>query len=193
MTIFGFNTDAKIGETVYHVQSEARQADLLLQTLVFIKGQCVGKRVVSYAQNSAQPDFSEQAMQEFLKSQHKAVLEAIQQGRIETVLGTETSIQDVGGGGLSLSWTNSMQSPDGADLSMCFQVRDAGKAVSGATVSVSAAMPANAQAVATAMTDAEGKATVNFSLTQQMMQDASVMARASHQSKSATRKFRFKK
>ncbi|MGE5324073.1 MAG: hypothetical protein ACM3SW_14485 [Actinomycetota bacterium] len=193
MTIFGFNTDVKIGETVYHVQSEARQADMLLQTMVFVKGQCVGKRVVSYAQKSVQPDFSEQAMHEFLKAQHKTVLEAIQEGRIETILGTEASIQDVGEGGLTLNWTNSVQTPDQADVSMCFQVTDAGKAVSGAAVSVSASVPADAQAVATATTDAQGKATVSFSLTQQMRQDASVMARASHGGKSATRKFRFKK
>ena len=193
MTIFGFNTDVKIGETVYHVQSEARQADMLLQTMIFVKGQCVGKRVVSYAQKSAQPDFSEQAMHEFLKSQHKTVLEAIQQGRVETILGTETSIQDVGEGGLSLNWTNSTQSPESANVSMCFHVTEGGTAVSGAAVSVSASEPANAQDVATATTDVQGKATVNFSLTQQMIQDASVMARASYGGKSATRKFRFKK
>lgn len=193
MTIFGFNTDVKIGDTVYHVQSEARQADMLLQTMVFVKGQCVGKRVVSYAQKSAQPDFSEQAMHEFLKTQHKTVLEAIQQGRVETILGTEASIQDVGEGGLSLNWTNSTQTPESADVSMCFQVTEAGTAVSGAAVSVSASEPANAQAVATATTDMQGTATVTFSLTQQMVQDASVMARASYGGKSATRKFRFKK
>ena len=35
MTIFGFNTDVKLADVVYHVQSEARQQDLLLQTLIF--------------------------------------------------------------------------------------------------------------------------------------------------------------
>jgi len=58
MTIFGFNTDVKHADVVYHVQSEARQNDLLLQTLVFVKGQCVGKQTVSYAQRVSQPDFS---------------------------------------------------------------------------------------------------------------------------------------
>ena len=171
MTIFGFNTDVKIGETVYHVQSEAREADLLLQTMVFVRGQCVGKRVVSYAQKSAQPDFSEQAMHEFLKAQHKTVLEAIQQGRVDTILGTETSIQDVGEGGLSLNWTNSLQSPEGAHVSMCFHVTDGGKAVPDAAITVAASLPADAHAVATATTDVQGKATVDFSLTPQMQQE----------------------
>ena len=40
--IFGFNTDVKHEETIYHVQSEAREADLLLQTQVFVRGRCIG-------------------------------------------------------------------------------------------------------------------------------------------------------
>jgi hypothetical protein len=30
--IFGFNTDVKHGDTIYHVQSEARESEKLLQT-----------------------------------------------------------------------------------------------------------------------------------------------------------------
>lgn len=193
MTIFGFNTDVKIGETVYHVQSEAREADMLLQTLVFVKGQCVGKRVVSYAQKSAQPDFSDQAMQEFLKTQHKAVLDALQQDGIQTVTAAGSSIQDVGEGGLTLNWTNQASTPKDTAAAMTFQVLNDGKAVPGADVFVSASFPFNAPAIAHGTTDDQGNATVIFSLTQQMLQDSSVMARALHQGKSATRKFRFKK
>jgi hypothetical protein len=193
MTIFGFNTDVKLGETIYHVQSEARQRDMLLQTLVFVKGQCVGKRAVSYAQKTAEPNFSEQAMHELLKSQHKAVLDAIQQGRMESILAGDSSVQDVGDGGLTLNWTNRAESPEGAAASMTFQVLREGKAVHGADISVSASSPVNTPAVATATTDAQGNATVSFALTQQIMEDGSVMVRASHQGGSATRKFRFRK
>ena len=47
--IFGFNTDIKHNDTVYHVQSEARENELLLQTQVFVRGRCVGKRATPYA------------------------------------------------------------------------------------------------------------------------------------------------
>ena len=77
MTIFGFNTDVKHADVVYHVQSEARQNDLLLQTLVFVKGQCVGKQAFSYAQEISHPGFSTEAMHELLKTQHKAAIDAI--------------------------------------------------------------------------------------------------------------------
>jgi len=193
MTIFGFNTDIKLGDTIYHVQSEARQRDMLLQTLVFVKGQCIGKRAVSYAQKTSEPDFSEQAMHELLKSQHKAVLDAIQQGRAEAILVGDSSVQDVGDGGLTLNWTNSAQPPRGTTASMSFQVLHEGRAVNGADVFIAASSPNNAPAIASATTDAQGNATLNFDLTEQMMEDSSVMARASHQGKSATRKFRFRK
>src|SRR5215831_12356935 len=86
MTIFGFNTDVKFGDVVYHVQSEARTHDLLLQTLVFSKGQCVHKRAFSYAENTLRPDFSEDAMHELLKIQHKAVIDAVNQGSLEALI-----------------------------------------------------------------------------------------------------------
>src|SRR4051795_6016595 len=77
MTIFGFNTDVKLADVVYHVQSEARQNDLLLQTMVFVKGQCVGKQAFSYANELSSPGFSTEAMHELLKTQHKALIDAI--------------------------------------------------------------------------------------------------------------------
>ena len=99
MTIFGFNTDVKLADVVYHVQSEARQNDLLLQTLVFVKGQCVGKQAFSYAHELSHPGFSTEAIHELLKTQHKTVLDAIQQGQMNAVLGNGTEVQDVGGAG----------------------------------------------------------------------------------------------
>jgi hypothetical protein len=193
MTIFGFNTDVKVGDVVYHVQSEARQRDMLLQTMVFLKGQCVGKRAVSYAQKSAEPGFSEQAMHEFLKSQHKAVLEAIQQGRMDSIVGGDAAIKDVGDGGLTLNWINSSQIPEGTAVAMLLQVLDEGMPVPGENVSISQISLSNSSVHARAITDGAGNATLNFSLTPQMLEDSAVMARALHGEKSATRKFRFNK
>jgi hypothetical protein len=85
--IFGFNTDVKFADTVYHVQSEARQHELVLQTLVFLKGRCIGKRTNSYAEQTKQPGFSEEHMHEMLKDQHKHFVAAVREGRIESELG----------------------------------------------------------------------------------------------------------
>ena len=85
--IFGFNTDVKYADTVYHVQSEARQHELVLQTLVFLKGRCIGKRTSSYAEQTRQPGFSEEHMHQMLKDQHKHFVAAVREGRIEAELG----------------------------------------------------------------------------------------------------------
>ena len=89
--IFGFNTDVKHGDTVYHVQSEALPNTQTLQSAVFVQGRCLGKKTSSYADQLALPDFSEQKMHELLKDQHRNVLEAIREGRIESLLSTAAS------------------------------------------------------------------------------------------------------
>jgi hypothetical protein len=193
MTIFGFNTDVRLGDLVYHVQSEARQADLLLQTLVFVKGQCMGKRASSYAQKVFDPRFSEEATHELLKAQHKAVLDALQQGRTELVLVSNSDIQDVGEGGLTLKWTNPAQRCEGSLLLMSFQVLAAGAVVPGAGIEVVDTSSGTSPAVASGITDSAGNAILNVHLTGQMSQECAVIVRATHAGKSATRKFRFKK
>jgi len=90
-----------------------------------------------------------------------------------------------------LNWINASDIADGPTVSMQFQVLDEGNSVAGANVSVSPASSSNAP-IASAMTDVAGNATINFSLTPEMLVDCSVMARAEHRGKSATRKFRFK-
>ena len=84
--IFGFNTDIKQGDTVYHVQSEARKNDQLLQTQVFIRGRCVGKTASSYAEHTAAAGFSDEKLHELLKTQHRRILDAVKEGRVAEVV-----------------------------------------------------------------------------------------------------------
>jgi len=192
MTIFGFNTDVKHADTVYHVQSEARQNDLLLQTLVFVKGQCVGKRTVSYAQQVSQPEFSTEAIHELLKSQHKTVLEAIQQGSLEAELGNGSEVQDVGGSGLSLQWTATPPS-DAAILPVTFRVLDSGSPAYGAEVAVRGVIASEGLELARGVADDAGAVELSIPLTEEVLTRGAVMVQATHQGKSATRKFRLKR
>ena len=91
--IFGFNTDVKVGDTVYHVQSEARKADQLLQTQVFVRGRCIGKKATSYAEKISSPDFNDDRMHEMLKAQHKTILEAVRESRVEAMLEKSDSVR----------------------------------------------------------------------------------------------------
>jgi len=191
MTIFGFNTDVKQADTTYHVQSEARQQDLLLQTLVFVKGQCVGKQTVSYAEQVSRPEFSTEAIHELLKAQHKNVLEAVQQGTMDAVLGSGTEVQDVGGLGLSLAWTLG-QSGDTTALPVSFRVLDGGQPATGAQVVVRGVVASDGE-LARGAADATGTAQLSITLTEDVMARGAVMVQAKHQGKSATRKLRVKR
>ncbi|MGC2695481.1 MAG: hypothetical protein WA738_06790 [Candidatus Angelobacter sp.] len=192
MTIFGFNTDVKLADVVYHVQSEARQNDLLLQTLIFVKGQCVGKHAVSYAQKVSQPEFSTEAIHELLKTQHKTVLDAIQQGQIQSVLGGGIEVQDVGGAGLSLQWTTPAAS-DAAALRVNFRVLDSSQPAIGADLVVRGIIASDGLELARGVADTTGMVELAIPLTEEVVSRGAVMVQATHQGKSATRKLRLKK
>jgi hypothetical protein len=83
--IFGFNTDVKHGSTVYHVQSEARERELRLQTQVFVSGRCIAKRATSYADEHSRLDFSSDEMHDLLRAQHREVIELVRDGRLNEV------------------------------------------------------------------------------------------------------------
>ena len=193
MTIFGFNTDIKHGETVYHVQSEARKSDLLIQTLVFVKGQCIGKRGVSYAQQVSHPGFSDQAIHELLKSQHKTVIDALTEGHIDSILGSSGEVQDVGGAGLSLKCSTIDVGGSESSITMHFQVTDAGQPVSGAQIVSRVGNSSDSAVIARSATDAGGNAEMQIPLNEQTRRESAVLVQATHGDKSATRKFRFKK
>ncbi|HLW52681.1 MAG TPA: hypothetical protein VKW06_07540 [Candidatus Angelobacter sp.] len=190
MTIFGYNTDVKHADVVYHVQSEARQHDLLLQTLVYVKGQCVGKHAFSYAAQALKADFSEGAIHELLKAQHKSTVDAIQEGRMESVLTLHGDTQDVGGG-LVLNWINPRDVSQGSNLNMRLHVLDDGKPAEGADVILLPAAPGEGEPLVRARADASGHAELPVDVAS--LNEPAVIARASRTGKSATRKFRFRK
>ncbi len=191
--IFGFNTDVKHADTVYHVQSEARANDLLLQTQVFVKGKCIGKRAASYADHVTRPGFSEEHMHEMLKAQHRQVLDAVKEGKVEGIIDLRNEIQDVDGRGLSLRWTNPDVVLEGKTVSMRFMVTDSGSAVAGAVVRSRPFLSQEADLASQGTTDASGALELAVTLDEHGLKDGAVIIQATHDDKSATRKFRLKK
>jgi hypothetical protein len=191
--IFGFNTDTKVGDTVYHVQSEARQNDLLLQTQVFVRGQCIGKRAASYADQAAHPGFTDEHMHELLKTQHRLVLEAVRGGKLEGTVGHNLEIQDTDGQGLAIRWVNSDAAYTDSAVVMKFVVTDNGAAVEGARLTSRLALSSDAPAHSQAATDSSGAAEMKLVLDAAGAHEAAILVQAQHGEKSATRKFRLRK
>jgi hypothetical protein len=191
--IFGFNTDAKVGDTVYHVQSEARVNDLLLQTQVFVKGHCIGKRASSYAERSVQPGFKPDDMHELLKQQHRMVLEAVREDRAQEVFCTDGEVQDVNAGGLSINWTNSDQSFSGATAVLKMKVLLHHTPIDGALVTARLDFTPDAHIHSQSMSEETGDAEVEIELPQDGTAETAVLIRAKTDEKSVTRKFRLKR
>jgi hypothetical protein len=191
--IFGFNTDAKVGDTVYHVQSEARVNDLLLQTQVFVKGQCIGKRASSYAERSVQPGFKPEDMHELLKQQHRMVLEAVREDRAKEVFCSDGEVQDVNAGGLSIRWVNSDETFSSSPAVLQLQVLLYHKPIDGALVTARLEFSSEAQIHSQSMSEDDGAASLEVELPADDASETALLVRAKTDEKSVTRKFRLKR
>jgi hypothetical protein len=192
--IFGFNTDVKQGDTVYHVQSEARENELILQTQVFVRGRCIGKRATSYAEQIAQGNFTDQQKEQILRDQHRLVLDSIREGRIESVLDRKDTAESLAAvKELDLQWVNAASVHANSSLTMQLRVTDGGAAVEGARLTFRFARPDAAPFYTQVATDSGGHAEMKVDLEESVLPDASVLVQVSFGGRTATRKFRLRK
>ena len=192
--IFGFNTDVKQGDTLYHVQSEARKADLLLQTMVFGQGHGIGKYASSYAEQVGNPGFSEEHIHDLLKKQHREVLDVVKAGSIEQFFRAQTEIRDAEGESLAVTWLNSNEAPVAQKLTMRLLISDSGAAVDGALVTSRLQQPAGVPIHSQAVTEHDGRVEIELNLAEldRTIRDPVVFVRATHGERSVTRKYRLK-
>jgi len=192
VTIFGFNTDAKVGDIVYHVQSEARENDLLLQTQVWVKGRCIGKRASSYAERSVQPNFSKEEMHELLKQQHRMVLEAVREDRAPDIFCSDGEVQDVNAGGLSIRWLNGDAVFANSPASLLLQVLLHHQPFEGALITSRLEFVHDAHIHSQSMSEADGKSELEVQMPDGVT-ETPVLVRAKSEEKSVTRKFRLRR
>jgi hypothetical protein len=192
--IFGFNTDVKHDDTVYHVQSEARENELLLQTQVFVRGRCIGKRATSYASRAAEPDFSDQHKEHILRDQHRLVLNAIRDGFLQTILDRQETPQTLDAiKELDVQWLNSDAVHSDHALRMRLHVSEAGTGVEGARLTVRFARPDAAPFYTQVLTGAGGEAEMQIDIDEAALPDSSILVQASYSGRTATRKFQLRK
>nr|AYC79537.1 hypothetical protein [uncultured bacterium] len=192
--IFGFNTDVKQGDTVYHVQSEARENELVLQTQVFVRGRCIGKRATSYAEQLSKGDFTDQHKEQILRDQHRLVLDSIREGRLESVLDRKDTPETLAAvKELDLQWVNADSVHSNSSLIMRLRVTDGGTVVPGARLVFRFERPSAVPFYTQVVTDAGGNAEMRVELEESALPDASVLVQASYSGRTATRKFRLRK
>lgn len=192
--IFGFNTDVKHNETVYHVQSEAREAEFTLQTQVFVRGRCIGKRAISYSDKLSQGAFNDQSKEQMLRDQHRLVLDAIRDGKLESVMDKRETPETLANiKELEVEWLNAQSVHDDRNLMMQFRVTEGGTPVQGARLTFRFARPDSAPFYTQVITDSTGNAQMRVEMDETNLPDSSVLVQAVHSGRSATRKFRLRK
>lgn len=191
--IFGFNTDEKYEGTVYHVQSEARENELVLQTQIFVRGQCIGKRATSYA-DQARDGFTDPQKEQTLREQHRLVLDALREGRLESVLDKKDSPEALAAiKELDVQWVNAGSVHAGQSLVLQLRVTDGGAGAEGARLTVRFARPDAAPFYTQLNSGAEGDAALRIDVNESSLQDSSVLVQASYLGRTATRKFELRK
>jgi hypothetical protein len=191
--IFGFNTDEKYDGTIYHVQSEARENELLLQTQVFVRGRCIGKRATSYADQAGE-GFTDPQKEQVLREQHRLVLDALREGRLEFVLDKKDTPEALAAiKELDVQWLNMGSVHSGRSLVLQLRVTDGGAAAEGARLTVRFGRPDAAPFYTQVTTGAEGNAELNIDVNESALPDSSVLVQASYLGRTATRKFELRK
>ena len=192
--IFGFNTDVKHSDTVYHVQSEAREAELLLQTQIFVRGRCIGKRATSYADRASEEGFTDQKKEQILREQHRLVLDAIRDGRVEEVFDKRETPEALAAvKELDLQWLNADSVHGDRHLTMRLRVREGEAPVQGARLTVRFARPEAVPFYTQILTDAEGTAELQIETDEASLPDSSLLVQANYSGRTATRKFQLRK
>ena len=191
--IFGFNTDVKHGDTIYHVQSEAREGDLLLQTQVFVRGRCVGKKATSYAGKNSEAQVGDSQKEQLLREQHRLVLDAIREGKLDNVLDHPEPEVLATVKELDVQWLNSESVHTHRKLTMQLRVTEGGAAASGARLTFRFARPGGTPFYTQAVADAGGAAEIKIEVEEVDLPDSTLLVQINQEGRTATRKFVLRK
>jgi len=77
----GFNTDVRVGDQVFHVQTEDRgPSHPVIDTAIYQHGRILHRRTTSYDHLTVSVEFGEDALHERVAAQHRGVIEDLRSG-----------------------------------------------------------------------------------------------------------------
>jgi hypothetical protein len=169
--LFGHNSNVKIGETVYHVQTEDRgTSHAVIDTMVYHNGRVLHRRANSYFDLLPLDAAREEKLKQRVSAQHHAILEELRSGTLKlaqhaTPPAPARPSADGAGESLNLELLNAKTWLSGrrATLQVLVSRKGTGAAVSGAGVTArieGAAEPAQ-HSTATGL---DGKAQLAFDM-----------------------------
>jgi len=169
----------------------------LLQTQVFVRGRCIGKRAVPYGSGTPGvrlgSNSNDQDREKTLRELHREVLDAIRDGKLDSILDKRDTPETLAAvKELDLQWVNAGSVLSSGALTMQIRVTDGGATVPGARLTLRFARPDSAPYYAQVLTDARGNAEMSVHVDEKALADSSVVVQASFDGRTATRKFQLR-
>jgi hypothetical protein len=184
---FGFNTNVRVADAIYHVQTEDRgQAHPFLDTVVYLSGRVIYKRSTSYEQFAKRMDSEalSQKLGECMAQQHREVIADVEAGTLpqqseKKELSTE-EIQAVAPESLDLSVLNPKTCFAAGDVTLEIELCETNSKLRIGEADVQAYLEQEKQRIpcAEGHTDAEGRATLKFSMPPNVGEGARLVVRA---------------
>ncbi len=185
--IFGFNTDIAAEGTVYHVQTEVREQESRLESQVFVRGRCIGKRGVVLP-----PGATEEEIQELARAQHRWVVEAVRGGFVDEALHQGMPSHDVPSGEKAEALTVELLGSKRVSVEsvmLSFRVLSGGSVAGQAEMTASWKIESAAGVLQSVFTDDAGVAEMRLGLTGG---EAELEVKAQLEGRETTRRFLIK-
>jgi len=102
----GFNTDVRIGEQVFHVQTEDRgPSHPVIDTVIYQNGRILHRKTTSYDHLSLAVEFGEDALRERVEAQHRGVIDELRSGALAAEIASAAE-QAARAGGIQVQLLN---------------------------------------------------------------------------------------
>jgi hypothetical protein len=80
----GFNTDVRVGEQLFHVQTEDRgPSHPMIDTAIYLQGRVVHRRSRSYDHATLSVELDDEALHKRVEEQHRALIEELRAGKLD--------------------------------------------------------------------------------------------------------------
>jgi hypothetical protein len=101
----GFNTDVRLGEHVYHVQTEDRGPSRpSIDTAIYDQGRVLLRRSSSYAEFVGTSEFTDEILRQRVEQQHRTIIEELRSGALTAELAAAAEQQ--AGAGIQVELLN---------------------------------------------------------------------------------------
>jgi hypothetical protein len=186
---FGFNSNVRVGKSVYHVQTEDRgPSHPFLDTVVYVAGRVVHKRSSSYEDLTSRVPAGEalaQQLHERLAHQHREVMAQLEAGTLQLYTPEDAAAQrasTASHAAIDVHLLNPKSWLASGKATLDVELRRSGSAevMGGAEIAAFLESEKDRAASSHAHADANGRATLKFSMPATIADGTALAIRATH-------------